>query len=195
MIPSVSSYAAVLQNPFENSGPLYGIFEGYASSFNIDLQQDQIHPQAFSSIHKSFKNESSFFLPLFYEHNREKVLGKVYAIENDTHGLYVKIHVSLDENWKKDIFYQVQKGLLRYLSIGFFVKTFSKENGIRHIYALDLKEISLVQKPANQSAFLMLATSVLSVLQHTQEKQYQNHFNFRHHNDPSSLERCIHIPK
>lgn len=79
-------------------------------------------------------------LPVLIEHN--KIIGLILDIKIDDYGIYFILGV-----WEeiKEINY--------FLSIGFKANKYIIENNIRYIKEIDIKEISLVEFPAQEGTY------------------------------------------
>lgn len=124
-----------------------GIFEGYASVFNIiDDMQDVILPGAFQDSLKSHK------VKLLWQHNHESPIGKISNIYENGNGLYIKAQLILETQQGKEAYHLLKSDIINGLSIGYIPLShnFNTNTGIRSITKIDLWEISLVTFPANQ---------------------------------------------
>jgi len=83
-------------------------------------------------------------IPVLLEH--KNIIGRVLSVEIDEIGVKFTIGVREDIDNKLDKHFD--KYLDKYLSIGFQTREFYRENGIRVLKSIDIKEISLVSFPA-----------------------------------------------
>ncbi len=141
-----------------------GIFEGYASVFNvIDDVEDIILPGAFKELDlKKIK--------VLWQHNYELPIGKVLNIYEDQKGLYVKVQLVLAVQQAQDAYNLLKSGAINGLSIGYVPLIKKTEDGVRKIFKIDLWEVSLVTFPANNFARVVSSKSLYSVFQ----KAYSN---------------------
>ncbi len=127
-----------------------GVFEGYASVFNvIDDMQDVILPGAFQgNVTKKIK--------LLWQHNQDMPIGKILHLYEDNNGLYVKAQLILDIQQGREAYSLLKSDVVNGLSIGYVVKSHSTDSktGIRRVEKIDLWEISLVTFPANSFAIV-----------------------------------------
>lgn len=120
-----------------------GIYEGYFAVFdNIDDGLDVIHPGAFA---KTLEERASR-IKVFYAHDWDKLIGPPPDIlKEDETGLYARGHLTLGTFWGNEAWALMKDGALTEGSIGYRVKDYKySDNGIRHLYDLDLYEISPV---------------------------------------------------
>jgi len=125
---------------------------GYASTRDIDRQDDIVEPKAFEDTMLVYMKNPV----LQYGHNYgAPPIGKILEYEIKRKGLWIKAKISETAD---DIWALVKEGILKGLSIGFrIVESVDVEEGkavIRKIRKLDLFEISIVNVPANASALI-----------------------------------------
>ncbi|MBQ4875024.1 MAG: HK97 family phage prohead protease [Rickettsiaceae bacterium H1] len=124
-----------------------GLFEGYASVFNIiDEMEDLVLLGAFA------ENLQVNKIKLLWQHNHELPIGKILDIYEDSNGLYVKAQLILDVRQAQEAYSLLKSEVINGLSIGYVVLSHIMESGIRKIVKADLWEISLVTFPANKFA-------------------------------------------
>lgn len=136
-----------------------GTFEGYASTFGmIDLGGDTIIPTAFDESLKKWPAEK---VKMLRSHDTDHILGAWSAISTDQHGLYVKGELLLKTGDGSDAYEQMKVGALDAMSIGFrtLEDSMDPDTGIRTLIKVNLREISVVVFPMNDSAII---TSVKS---------------------------------
>lgn len=124
-----------------------GVFEGYASLFNIeDLGGDIVMPGAFD---ESLRARTSSGIKLLWQHDLAQPLGTWLSINEDRRGLRVKGRLNLEVAKSREILSLMREGAVDGLSIGFRTKAAhrDKKMGVRRLYKLDLWEISLVTFP------------------------------------------------
>lgn len=129
-----------------------GEFEGYASKFNgVDTVLDTIMPGAFKDSIKSNPK-----IPMFVNHNSYSIpIGGYKHLKEDSSGLLVHGSIDLSHKDGPSLYSALEKGNMDALSIGFTIPqggSTENENGIREIKQIDLKEISVVNFPADNEA-------------------------------------------
>ncbi len=140
--------------------PLF--FSGYASVFGgVDSYKDTIIPGAYR---KSLEARAP--IRMHYQHNQNVVVGKWLNIKEDDIGLYAEGELTPNHSLANDIAASMRHGTISGLSIGYYIPEggSQKENGIRKLTEIDLKEISVVVNPADSSA-LIDAASIKSVVE------------------------------
>lgn len=125
-----------------------GSFDGYASTYELDLKGDIIMPGAF----KNVKNVSDVFM--LFKHRFELPLGKWDLIREEKQGLYVKGRVLRDLYLADEVFQMMREKKICGLSIGFMPIIYERDAMIRKIFEVNLVEISIVKYPANRSALI-----------------------------------------
>ena len=123
-------------------------FYGYASVFREkDLNGDVVLPESFV---EKFLNPKT--IPLFFEHNPRKKIGKITNIKQNNKGLYI-------EGFIENSFIPEKAKLSKKipLSIGYIPHfQLKSKNGNRYISNIMLLEVSLVKKSANKLAYGIL---------------------------------------
>lgn len=130
-------------------GNLY--IEGYAAVFgNIDSYRDIIQKGAFLN---TISGKNGKRIKLCYQHDFDKVIGKIVELREDEKGLFFKAKVS-NTALGKDVSILISDEALDEVSIGYRTKSYiyDEANEIRTITDLDLYEISLVSRAANEEA-------------------------------------------
>ena len=136
-----------------------GTFTGYASVFgNKDLQGDVVDMGAF----KKTIDEGKGKVPILDQHNWDWEIGITTELSENSHGLWFKGQLYLDEDPRKEVprareVYAKLLHRMKYekplgISIGFDIVKDTIDEGIRHLKELRLWEISTVTFPANQLA-------------------------------------------
>jgi len=157
-----------------------GIFEGYASVFNIvDHQKDIIVPGAFQASLPQGE------IKMLWQHDMEHPIGVWEELSEDAYGLYVKGRLLMDLAKAKEAYTLLKAGVVDGLSIGFVPKKqkTNKETLTRYIYDLDLIEISLVTFAANPKAKVLsvknqcFSRTIQSIQQKI--KDFQDHLLFK----------------
>ncbi len=132
-----------------NNGKLGRIF-GYASVFNVrDEQGDVIMPHAFQTSVKDPKD-----VKMLLHHKNDAVIGHWTRLTEDANGLYVEGEINLESDIGLEAFIMVEQGLCKSLSVGFQVLESSINLDTRYIKDVDLREISIVNFPANPMTML-----------------------------------------
>lgn len=129
-----------------------GEFTGYASVFGgVDAVRDTILPGAFKktieedAMPKMFINHGSWEVPV----------GDWKHIEEDSKGLLAHGMIDFNHTHGQEVHSALKRGAMDGLSIGFQIPAggaTEKEDGIREISRIDLKEISVVNFPADDGA-------------------------------------------
>jgi HK97 family phage prohead protease len=141
-----------------------GLFEGYASVFgNIDQGRDIVAAGAFK---KSIDNKAASNIKMLWQHQQDKPIGVWSSFSEDSNGLYVKGNLALGTTLGKDTYELMKLGAVDGMSIGFYSLDEDYDQGIRTIKTADLREVSIVTFPMNESATV---TTVKSLLDFTQE--------------------------
>lgn len=136
-----------------------GEFEGYASVFNgVDSVNDTILPGAFKNAIGSGKRVS-----MFINHDSRSIpVGDWIKLKEDKTGLIAKGRIDENHRDGPSALSALRRGAMDGLSIGFMIpKGGAKENddGIREIKEIDLKEISIVNFPADDAARISVVKS------------------------------------
>lgn len=123
-----------------------GIFEGYASVFNVqDYTNDIIVPGAFTEAIE--KNN----VKLLWQHHTDEPIGVFQTIIEDSYGLYVQGKLLLEVQRATEAYSLLKAGAIEGLSIGFVPKSYEYDEikKVRYLHEVELWEISLVTFPAN----------------------------------------------
>lgn len=129
-----------------------GEFTGYASTFNeVDAVRDTILPGAYKKTIKEGRMPK-----MFINHDSWEVpVGDWKHMEEDSKGLLVVGTIDLKHIQGPTVHSALERKAMDALSIGFRIPhggAEEKENGIREISEIDLKEISIVNFPADDGA-------------------------------------------
>ena len=148
---------------------------GLASTYDVDLGDDEIVPGAFSETILNAKNNAvaiegtpfKALLPSLWQHNHKEPTGSYVELEEVQDGLMVhSIHPLDDDFVRGRVKPQVKVGSVRKMSIGYGAKKFSfrEEAGrrIRTLEVIDLGEISLVTFSMNTGASIISAKGATS---------------------------------
>ena len=138
-------------------------FEGYSSTWDMDLVGDVIRPGAYSRTLREWKAAGDRrVIPLIDQHDYSSirnVLGKMVDARENDRGLWSRFRVVEGEDGD-GLLYRVRMGALNSLSIGYRVVPGRTESGtldgktVRYIKDLDLLEVSAVIYPANPEALI-----------------------------------------
>lgn len=152
-------------------------FCGYASIFNVvDSYNDIILNGAFKNSIKQNK------INLCWQHDPTKIVGNINILCEDSVGLYLEGDIT-----KENVYSYVKSGFVNGLSIGYNVnRCYTDKKNRRIIEEIDLKEISIVQFPANKHANITYCKSSFSNLEYK---------NIVENNFIKNLERLIRIFK
>ena len=128
---------------------------GYASTDAQDRAGDVILPTAWTM--GGLKNFESNPILLF-NHNYNKPIGKVVAVETDNKGLKIKGVISKSSGEVYDL---VKEGVLSTFSVGFMIKEadYNKHTDGLIVKSAELLEVSVVSVPCNQDATFSVAKS------------------------------------
>ena len=124
-----------------------GLFEGYASLFNIvDLGNDIVAAGAFS---ETIGKRGARGVKMLWQHNAAEPIGVWLSIEEDLRGLKVRGRLNLDVAKAREVYSLMREGSVDGLSIGFRAQKAVRDskNGLRRLEKLDLWEISVVTFP------------------------------------------------
>jgi len=146
----------------ERDGIQYGIISGYASTFgNVDRVNDMVMQGAFGATIKEYQ-EKRRPIRMYYQHDDKEVIGafSAFSMREDEKGLYVQGEINLEVQRGREVYALAKQGVLTDLSIGYTVRDFDMDRGVRKLKSLALWEISVVAEPANPLATI---TSVKSV--------------------------------
>lgn len=127
-----------------------GEFEGWASTYDLDLGKDKILPGAFATTIRKSKG----IVPVLFNHDRNKIAGVGVSAAEDQRGLYVKAKLAMSTQLGRETYELMQMGALKGLSIGYSIPTkgFVMDGTIRLLKALDLHEYSATPFPMNPEA-------------------------------------------
>lgn len=131
-----------------------GEFEGYASTFgNIDNGGDIIAPEAFDKALEDYR-EKGIRPKMLWQHDWSEVIGIWDSMSKDESGLKVKGKLILDLPRAKEVHTLLTHKAIDGLSIGFRTRDaeYVDNTGVRMLKDIDLKEISVVTFPMNESA-------------------------------------------
>lgn len=125
--------------------------EGYAAVFgNLDSYRDIIQLGAFA---KTITGSNGKRIRFCYQHDFDKVIGKIVELREDTNGLYFKAKIS-NTTLGKDVAELVMDEALNEISIGYrtMLSEYNEVTDERKLMEVELYEISIVTRAANEEA-------------------------------------------
>ena len=148
-----------------------GEFEGYASVFNgVDAVRDTILPGAFEDTIKNdrmpamFINHDSWMIPV----------ADIKSMVEDKIGLYIKGVVDLLHKDGPSLYSALKREAMDAFSIGFRIPAGGSEerdDGLRIISKIDLKEISFVNFPADDAARVSVVKTDIPLIMNLKEAE------------------------
>ena len=129
------------------AGDADGMFEGYASLFNVpDLGRDVVVPGAFAD---SLRRRGARQIRMLWQHDPAEPIGRWLSVQEDARGLKVRGRLNLAVERAREVHALMRDGALDGLSIGFRVERARPERptGHRRLEKIDLWEISVVTFP------------------------------------------------
>lgn len=138
-----------------------GVFEGYASTWERDLIDDEIVKGAYAETLAADYPDGGAGIPLYWGHNYDSPLnciGESLAACEDEKGLNVKFKFDLDTAEGKKAYDLLKRGLVHQMSVGFlsqktaWVKDEGDPYSHRRIEKIKLFEVSVVPIACNQQA-------------------------------------------
>ena len=155
----------------------YFHIRGLASTYEVDLGQDEIIQGAFTDTILNAKNSAfnidgtkfKALIPSLWQHSSYEPTGSVVEMQEVAEGLEVHSIHPLDDSFVSGrVKPQVMVGSVRKMSIGYRAKEFSfrEEEGrrVRVLEKIDLGEISLVTFPMNTGATITSAKTAIADL-------------------------------
>jgi HK97 family phage prohead protease len=149
---------------FKTDDSSLGDFEAYASTFgNMDLGRDIILPGAFE---KSIRQKGARGIRLLWQHTRDRPIGSLTQIHEDSKGLFVRGSLALDESptlpgipavpKAHEAYVLMKRKDLGGMSIGFSIPEKGAEiddrKKVRYLKEINLWEVSPVTFPMNPKA-------------------------------------------
>jgi HK97 family phage prohead protease len=129
-----------------------GRFSGYASTYNLDLQNDKIEPGAFAQSITDKKGK----VPIFFNH--EDWIGFSTSLAEDGKGLAMTAELALGNTISDNAYALLQKAAqLDFrvgMSIGFTAQDWDWDGNIRTLKEINLYEVSITPFPAQPKAFV-----------------------------------------
>ncbi len=146
----------------KTSGLAEGEFIGWASTFgNTDSQGDRVVKGAFASSVKSI--EGGDVVPILWEHKHDDPrmqVGEIKSAEETDDGLKVHVALDLDTETGRAAYKSVKSRRVKAMSIGYATRRAVKAaDGVQELTDLDLVEVSLVSRPANDRALITASKS------------------------------------
>jgi hypothetical protein len=130
-----------------------GMFRGYASTPSMDKIKDIVLSGAFENTLQKWEKDKEGLPNIYEEHDRNHFIGTCKKLSEDAKGLYMEGKLFIEDIPRARHVYNALVGGSKYgLSIGFHVKKYALEKGVRLIKQLDLVEISIVNYPCNAEA-------------------------------------------
>lgn len=129
-----------------------GEFDGYASVFNhVDFGKDMVMPGAFTD---SLKSRPAGKVKMLLQHDTWQPIGVWTEMSEDANGLKVKGKLLLNTQNGQETHEFLKAGALEGLSIGYrtLVEEYDRENEVRKLVKIDLREVSVVTFPMNDRA-------------------------------------------
>lgn len=155
---------------FDGEKSKTGEFEGYASKFNgVDKYGDTIFPGAYKeslakTLPKMFFNHDSFSIPV----------GDWIKAKEDEHGLYVVGKIDMEHKDGPSLYSAMKRGAVDGLSIGYRIPpggATENDHGGYDLKAIDLKEISPVNFPADVEAKITAVKSEIETINSLKEAE------------------------
>lgn len=141
----------------KTSGLADGEFVGWASTFgNVDHQGDRVVKGAFAASVKSISDGD--VVPILWEHQKadpRMQVGEIKSAEETDEGLKVHVALDLDTETGRAAYKAVKARRVKSLSIGYAILQATKaDDGAQELKSVDLVEVSLVSRPANDRAVI-----------------------------------------
>lgn len=124
-----------------------GTVEGYASLFGeIDQARDMMMPGAFT---QTLKTRGLRRIPMLFQHDPAEPVGVWLELHEDFRGLWARGKLIPDVTRARELFSLVEAGAVDGLSIGYRTVRgrIDSRTRVRHLYQVDLWEISIVTFP------------------------------------------------
>lgn len=157
-----TKHKTVAVTGIKTSGLADGEFIGWASTFgNIDAQGDRVMPGAFAKSIDAMA--SGTVVPIAWEHlttDPRNLVGEIKSARETDEGLEIHAKLDLDSEFGAAAYRQVKARRVSALSIGYGVRQATKAaDGAQELVDLDLMEVSLVSRPANDRATITASKS------------------------------------
>lgn len=152
-----TKHKTVTMTGIKTAGLADGEFIGWASTFgNTDSQGDRVMPGAFAKSIDAMA--SGQVTPILWEHQRKDpraFVGEIKSARETDEGLEIHAKLDLDSPEGQAAYRQVKARRVGALSIGYGVRNATKAaDGVQELTDLDLMEVSLVVRPANDRAVI-----------------------------------------
>ena len=150
------------------NGVKLGIIEGFASTWNLDRDDDIIERGAFAKT-LIRHTEQGRPIRMLFAHDSSELIGgfPIESAKETDQGLFVKGEINLEFDQGRRAFALAKQGVLTDMSVGFSIASRdfveferSGDSMIRRIKEVELWEISLVSEPANPEARISSVKSV-----------------------------------
>lgn len=131
-----------------------GRFEGYASTFGvIDLGGDIVVQGAYA---KTLATRGPKGIKLLFDHNPSTPIGVWEDLHEDETGLFGRGRIILDVEKGREVYTLMKAGAIDGLSIGYQVVNSARDTaqGARLLQEVDLREISVVTFPMNETSLI-----------------------------------------
>lgn len=143
-----------------------GIFEGYASVFNVlDSDGDVMLPGCFEGALKQRRPGRD--VSMFFNHSTYDIpIGKWLEVREDAHGLYAVGELTPGNTKASEVKAAMEHGTISSMSVGFSINGESYDKiptgrAFKNLTAL--REISICTMPANEDAQIMAMKSIDSI--------------------------------
>lgn len=125
------------------------VIKGYANTADKDRIGDVVLPSAFKKTLEAYMENPV----LLFQHNWDKVIGKVLKAEITDEGLYIEAEISGAKD-VDDVRTKIAEGSLKTFSIGYneLVADYDEDSACNIVKELELLEISVVTIPCNPKA-------------------------------------------
>lgn len=160
---------------FKDLGPS-GEFEGWASTWDLDLGNDKLLPGAF----KTTLRKNNGKVPVLFNHERSKIIGIGTEAQEDQRGLYVKAKLAMNTQLGRETHELMQLGALKGLSIGYSTgpKDWVMDGSVRLIKAVALYEYSATPFPMNLDAQIARVKTLAEMTEREFEDSIRDVFGF-----------------
>lgn len=136
-----------------------GVFEGWASKYGgIDSYGDTIMPGAYAKSLATGRPVSMYYNHISRRADMPARIG-TWTFEERDEGLWAKGQLLLSHPLVKNLTPSMSAGMLDGLSIGFYIPEGGAKvtpNGVRQLLEIDLREVSIVDDPADDAARISL---------------------------------------
>lgn len=138
-----------------------GEFLGWASTWDTDSVGDRVMPGAFA---KSIADMAAgTVVPIAWEHKTDdprNLVGEIKSARETPEGLEIHAKLDVDTEFGAAAYRAVRGRRVSALSIGYGIRHATKAaDGVQELTDLDLREVSLVSRPANERALITASKS------------------------------------